>query len=150
MLGHNFTLVTDHRPLGSFFNSPSKPAPFRVERIRLKLQGFRFDVRYKPRKWNPSDYLSLHPIPIVNSSAAELQSSVSLECHVLNTVKYNTPSALTLEEIQQESKADPVLSKILQGLQSENLNKHLMKQDPDLKHYVKILDELSIGRDIVE
>ena len=38
VLGHNFTVVTDHRPLISLFNSPSKPAPFRVEGIRLKLQ----------------------------------------------------------------------------------------------------------------
>ena len=32
-----------------------------MERIRLKLQGFKFTVEYLPGALNPSDYASRHP-----------------------------------------------------------------------------------------
>ena len=39
LLGHEFTVVTDHQPLVCLYNNPRRPGPFRVERMRLKLQG---------------------------------------------------------------------------------------------------------------
>ena len=73
--GHTFTVVTDHKPLVSLFNLPTKLGPFRVERIRLKLQGFSFIVIHKPGKSNPSDYLSRHPLSAQCSSTEELEAS---------------------------------------------------------------------------
>ncbi len=39
LLGKDFEVITDHKPLVSLYNSPRCPGPFRVERMRPKLQG---------------------------------------------------------------------------------------------------------------
>ena len=62
LLGKGFTVYTDHKPLVSIFNNPKKNSPFRVERLRLKLQGFDFRVEHLPGSTNPSDYSSRHPM----------------------------------------------------------------------------------------
>ena len=108
VIGKNFTIVTDHRPLVSLFNTPTKPGPFRVERLRLKLQGFVYTVIYKSGKWNPSDYLSRHPQLITASSKEELEDSMQLECHVINRIQTDIPAALTLLENQKATLMDPV------------------------------------------
>ena len=54
-------MYTDHKPLVPMLNNPKKNSPFPVERIRLKLQGFKFTVKYLPGSKNPADYNSKHP-----------------------------------------------------------------------------------------
>ena len=44
LLGSTFTVVTDHKLLASLYNNPRRPGPFRVERMRSKLQEFSFHV----------------------------------------------------------------------------------------------------------
>ena len=140
VLGHTFTVVTDHKPLVSLFNSPTK---FRVERITLKLQGFDFNVVHKPGKWNPSDFLSGHPLPARHLSAEELEESQELECHLLKALQI--PSALSLYEIQEESSVDPIVSKIISGLKTDTLKVN----DPAIKDYAKVVDQLSIAHGIL-
>ena len=62
LIGKEFILYTDHKPLVPMLNKPKKNAPFRIERIRLKLLGFNFIVEHLPGKLNPTDYPSRHPI----------------------------------------------------------------------------------------
>ena len=145
VIGSNFTVVTDHQPLVSLFNSPRKPGPFRVERMRLKLMGFSFNVVYKSGKWNPSDYLSRHPRPISNATAEELEESLELECYIIDRMQSDLPDAISTSKIQKATLEDPVLSKILLGLQKENLQ----KQCPEFKEYVNYFDELSVADDVV-
>ena len=139
LLGDDFTVVTDHRPLVSLFNSPSKPGPFRVERVRLKLQGFRFTVIHKPGKWNPSDYLSRHPLPLSILSQEEFEECHEFNCHAISLLQSNVLSALSLHEIQEETEKDPVLRKILLGLRHNELD----ASDPEMIHYKKIIGEFS-------
>ena len=63
-----FTVVTDHQPLVTLFNSPVRPGPFRVERIRQKLVAFKFIIAYKSGKWNPSVDHQIRPIKTRGSS----------------------------------------------------------------------------------
>ena len=144
LLGADFTVVTDHQPLVSLFNSPRKPGPFRVERIRLKLMGFSFRVLYKSGKWNPSDYLSRHPRPITNSSVEELEESLELECYAVDRMNSKLP-ALFMTTIRTATLKDPVLSKILHGLKNGNLTK-LCSQ---FKEYSRFLNEFSVVDDII-
>ena len=54
LLGKNFTVYTDHKPLVPMLNNAKKNSPFRVERIRLvKLSGK--NISLKSRKIRKSD-----------------------------------------------------------------------------------------------
>ena len=46
LLGTSFVIYTDHKPLVSLFNNRRRNPPFRIERIRLKLQGFNFTIAH--------------------------------------------------------------------------------------------------------
>ena len=52
LLGRHFTVVADHLPLLACFNNPKSQMPYRIERIRMKLMGFDFDVKHCPGKDN--------------------------------------------------------------------------------------------------
>ena len=90
LLGREFEVITDHKPLVSLYNSPRRPGPFRVERMRLNLQGFSFKVVYQPGKLNPADYISRQPLPLSRCSKRELKESAELEAHV-NWVVIDVP-----------------------------------------------------------
>ncbi len=45
LLGRDFEVITDHKPLVSLYNNPRRPGPFRVVRMRPKLQGFSFTLQ---------------------------------------------------------------------------------------------------------
>ena len=58
LIGHRFTVSSDHSPLQNLFNGSKKNLPPRIERWILKLQEFNFKVIYEKGMNNPSDYLS--------------------------------------------------------------------------------------------
>ena len=53
LMGMQFTVVTDHKPLVPLYNDPKRPGPMRVDRHRLKLLAYDFDVVHEPGKLNP-------------------------------------------------------------------------------------------------
>ena len=55
LYGTDFEVVTDHKPLVSLYNYPTRPAPTRVERHRGKLRQFGFTVKYEPGDTSPAD-----------------------------------------------------------------------------------------------
>lgn len=57
LLGITFELETDHQPLERLFRPTSKPSP-RLERWILRLQSFRFIVKYRKGSANLADPLS--------------------------------------------------------------------------------------------
>ncbi|VDI57258.1 Hypothetical predicted protein [Mytilus galloprovincialis] len=57
LLGHDFELLTDHRPLEFIFSPKSKPCA-RVERWMLRMQPFKYVVKYIPGSQNIADSLS--------------------------------------------------------------------------------------------
>ena len=61
LLGMSFTVYTDHKPLVSLLNNPRRDPPFRLERIRLRLQGFNFMIVHISGSLNPNDYTYRHP-----------------------------------------------------------------------------------------
>ena len=62
MYGKEFKVITDHKPLVSFFSNPSSKPSARIERWLLELQQYRFTVEYRPGSSNPADYASRHPV----------------------------------------------------------------------------------------
>lgn len=57
LIGREFELETDHRPLTAILKSSSHP-PGRIERWVLRMQPYKFRVIYKPGKHNVADSLS--------------------------------------------------------------------------------------------
>ena len=144
LLGRDFDVVTDHKPLVSLYNNPRRPGPFRVERMRLKLQGFSFKVIYRPGKFNPADYTSRHPLPLARCPKEELQTSAELEAHVNWVVTTDVPPSLELQEIQSALCHDPVLHDLYTAIKNKQ-PLHAKK----FKHFKSIATELSIAEGII-
>ena len=67
-LKDTFEVDTDHKPLLLLFASHKVTAPLRIERMRVRLQGFDYKLNYIPGKkakaeTNEADYNSRHPEP---------------------------------------------------------------------------------------
>ena len=60
LFGHKFNLVSDCRPLEVVFNNANSKPKARIERWRLRLQGYDFNVTYKQGNKNIADYISRH------------------------------------------------------------------------------------------
>ena len=62
LYGSDFKIQTDHKPLLGIFKS-QRPASARIERWRLRLMSYRFELCYRPGKddSNPAAFISRHP-----------------------------------------------------------------------------------------
>ena len=70
LYGHDFVLVTDHKPLEVIYGSRNSKTSARIERWVLRLQPYTFKVQYKPGTNNPADYLSSHPTSTSSKQAS--------------------------------------------------------------------------------
>ncbi|KAL8620857.1 hypothetical protein ACOMHN_047028 [Nucella lapillus] len=50
LYGRKFKILTDHKPLVMILQKPLTQAPPRLQRMMLKLQGYQFELEYKPGK----------------------------------------------------------------------------------------------------
>ena len=91
LLGAQFTLNTDHRPLEIIFNNPKSLPPARIEHWLLRLQPYNFRVVYLPGKDNPTDYLSRHPV-----NSYSLHNCKQAEAYVNFISHFATPKAMSL------------------------------------------------------
>ena len=57
---HQFTIVTDHKPLLSLLSATSSP-PLRIERWLMKMQAYQYTMNYLPGSRNAADVLSQNP-----------------------------------------------------------------------------------------
>ena len=104
LYGHQFKLITDHKPLEVIYgNRHSKPSA-RIERWVLRLQPFAFKVIYKPGKENPADYLSRHP---TTESIRKQEKMTKQYVHFI--VQNSVPKAVTLTEIAEATNQDRTL-----------------------------------------
>ena len=78
LIGGRFDLITDHQPLPSLLNKPLKNAPLRIERMRVKLMGFDFVVKFRPHKSNPADWSSRHPGKLASEEHQEIEDYVNM------------------------------------------------------------------------
>ena len=55
LLCTHFTVLTDQKPLVSFFNKPGSNPPVRITTWIFKLQNYDYTVVYHPGENNPAD-----------------------------------------------------------------------------------------------
>ena len=146
LLGIHFESFTDHQPLIPIY-SGRKKGNARVERHRLKVQGFQYDMKYLPGKGNPCDYQSRHPLPLESFTERQLEDmviDVDDELCINKIITDDLPDAITLHMIQTATKEDPVSQKLIQAI-----SRGYIGNDDELKPYRQMLHELTYTRGII-
>ncbi|XP_028416022.1 uncharacterized protein K02A2.6-like [Dendronephthya gigantea] len=138
LYGSQFEIVTDHKPLETIFNNPASNPPARIQRWALRLQPYTFTVKYRPGPLNIADYLSRHP-----SRSQTTRERKIAEEYVNYLVGHAIPKAMTLEEVNSASKADPIFQRLRQAITTDVWPNN----DPDLTPFNKVKFELTVATD---
>ena len=131
ILGREFKLKTDHKPLECIYGKTSKPSA-RIERWVLCLQGYDYNVVYRPRKANIADALSRlnQTTPCdVSGDKIDFVKMVAVE---------STPSALSAKQVKLASEKDHELISVRQYVTTGDWSKC------KLPHYLGVKDELCV------
>lgn len=131
LIGRQFDLITDHKPLEVIFGKRSKPCA-RIERWLLRIQGFKFRVIYRSGKNNIADPLS-RLLPVNPDWVSE---NDIYEKNLIMFVKELAPRALLLTDICRAIQTDPELQTLLEDLTAD--------RTPTSKVFCHIKDELGV------
>ena len=137
LYGATFDILTDHKPLLGIFKN-HRPASACIERWRIRLMPYSFDLKYRPGKddANPADYISRHPC-VANDTTDHVEDYV-------NYVARNAiPNALTISEIQSAIARDSTYRALIHAIRSGNWSSRLVNS------FQKVKDELAITVDLV-
>ena len=140
LLGRNFVIRTDHKPLLGLFGR-TKPIPSnanaRVQRWALLMSQFDYDLRFKAGKDNVvADALSRLPV-----SDSGLDSSTPYE--YIHVVESFCNEDFNFENVKILTRSDPVLSKVYQCV------KFGWIEDSILSEYTHVKVDLSIYDDVL-
>ncbi|CAB3986500.1 Transposon Tf2-9 poly [Paramuricea clavata] len=116
LVGTQFVLITDHKPLEVIYSPKSKP-PLRIERWLLRLQQYKFNIKYRPGSSNPADVLSRQPL------FTNYKSSTIAEKYVNFIQSHSVPKSLTLDEIRIATLNDPELQRVTSAVKEDRWNK---------------------------
>ena len=141
--GTHFKHFIDPAPLFHIMNNPKRIAPARIERIRLKLQGFSSEVVLIKGSHNPADYLSRHPLPFNRCPANERQDFADVENHLFVVAKM-LPEAITTDKVRRETQTDPTLSTVIELLKKGGSRPPNNSQKP-LAPFRTVWSELSVA-----
>lgn len=110
LYGMEFELLTDQKPLEAIFKPTSKPCA-RIERWVLRLQSYRFKIKYIQGKSNIADPLSRLCVP----PTGQQNQIIDNETFIHQIVDYSIQTALNLSEISACSRIDPEILAIKKG-----------------------------------
>ena len=145
LLGRHFTANTDHKSLVNILTNPKSNIPLRIERLALRLQHYDFTLNHVKSEDNISDYPSRHP-----HDTPDDELSDTVEEYVNEITVQSCPNALTLEDIQEATKADPTLQEVIKFANDRKWYRLDEKNDYDtsllneLKAFRKFKDELTV------
>jgi hypothetical protein len=109
LVGTEFELLTDHKPLQFIFSPKSKPCA-RVERWVLRLQPYRYTVKHIPGSTNIAD--SLSRLISEDSERGHQVDFLQTEEYIQCVASEATPVAMTTEMIEEASKSDQELKEL--------------------------------------
>ena len=105
-VGDKFQVVNYHKPLQPHYNK-TKLGHMRVERHKLELQGFNFELIWEQGASNPVDCTSRHPVPLESQKKTLTKQGLDDDDEVVvNRVLQDNMSGAVGEETDK----DPVLS----------------------------------------
>ena len=115
------TVVTDHLPLISIFKKPLHMVPLRLQKMRLRLQQYDFEIVHRPGSKIPvPDNLSRRPL-----------NEYSDEVEVLLTEVKPTHSITPrrLQKLKQETAQDETLQKLKDTIKQWPTNKQQLQRE---------------------
>ncbi|XP_033107929.1 uncharacterized protein K02A2.6-like [Anneissia japonica] len=111
LYGTDFTLLTDHKPLECIYSTKSTGrASARIHRWVLRLQSYKFKVKYIAGKDNIAD--SLSRLLCIKLDNLQSQPTNESEKYIRFVALNATPNALTTKEIERASADDEEISEI--------------------------------------
>ena len=115
LYGKDFEFLTDHKPLEVIYGPRSKPSA-RIERWVLRLQPYRYRVKYVPGKTNIADSLSrlVNAEDVKQTKSSEVTDDDYIRFVALSAV----PKSMTVQEIERASDEDSELSEVRRSLNS--------------------------------
>ena len=105
LLGREFTVCTDHKPLEVIYSARSKPSA-RIERWVLRLQPYSYRAKHIPGKTNIADALPRLPVAAADPGISSDEESVRL---ITQTA---APIAIGIRTIERSSAEDEELSAV--------------------------------------
>jgi transposase InsO family protein len=117
LMGLQFELVTDCKPLEFLFTPGSKPCA-RIERWILRLQSFHYTVKFKPGKTNVADPLSRL---VVQKMTREFDKDT--EEYVFHVITAVNSKVFSLEEFKEHTLSDNQLNLLKDALKTDRWDK---------------------------
>jgi hypothetical protein len=105
LIGIEFELDTDHKPLEVIHHPKAKPSA-RIERPALRLQQYQFKLRHRPGKTNPADVLSRKPL-------STLEKNSIAEDYVNFLTDHLVPKSMNRQEIEEACQKDAEMQALI-------------------------------------
>ena len=142
LYGIKFTVLSDHKPLEVLYSPRGKSAARILRWYIIRLLRYRFVVRYRRGKENPSGYFLRKPVS--ECSGEEETLAQEAEYFVNNLITSAIPHCLTLQEITVESVKDKLLQRLVQCMEVND-----WVGTGELARYRAVRDELMCKNGIV-
>lgn len=162
LLGINFELETDHRPLEALFTATSRPTA-RIERWLLRVQAFKFRVVYRKGSANLADCLSRlgshvedqewldesevyirHVVAETLSTLAEsgVERDFDSETEIfIRTIQVS--AALDIVEVMKATTDDEEMQKLKESILTNKWD------NSNLKQYAMFRNEYTVANDLI-
>jgi transposase InsO family protein len=143
LYGKRFVVHSDHKPLEMISRKPLTSAPPRLQRLLVKIQGYDFEITYRPGSTMVlSDTLSRLPNPYK-------KEDVDLDHHVDNiSIDLVNFGSNKQEALQTETSRDPVLRE-LQQIIVTGWPETIKEVPMDIRPYWSIRDELGVSHGVI-
>ena len=122
-----FDVRVDHPPLGYIFGPKAKPSA-RIERWKLRLQPYNFNIVYHKGSENISNFISR-----IKNLPKPKTEHTGTEAYVSFITENGIPKTLTLEEIRTQTAYEPELNNLMKAIESNEYRKHKIEKYANLQ-----------------
>ena len=143
---------TDHKPLVMICAKPLTKAPPRLQRLLIKIQGYKFEIEYKPgESMILSDTLSRLPNPtkrgdiLLDPRVDGIDFQDVEDIHKVDLINFGSSKR---EALQVETSKDPVLRGLTQVINT-GWPESIKELPQDLRPYWAYRDELGLTSGVV-